>query len=201
MSYRCIMADPPWKYNDRLRMEPGIKRSAEDVYKTVMTTDEICALANGDDVRGPIRIMGQPIADDAVLGLWTTNPFLLNGDALRVCAAWGFTPKQLFTWVKGGVEEDSIIGALGMGHYFRVDTEHLILATRGRPQVLRHDLRNYVFAIEKGEHSAKPDEVAVMLETLTPGPYLELFARKPREGWDVVGDEVDKRDTMIVEGM
>jgi len=196
--YRCVLADPPWKYHDKLRM--GVARSAEDHYKRVMTTDQICRLTEetGQHTAGFLKLMDHPIADDAALFLWVTGPFLLNGDGPRVCRAWGFEPKQLFTWVKGDLRNDAIVGPLGMGWQFRVDTEHLILATRGRVPALRHDQHNYVFVAPKGEHSAKPEELYDVIETQVPGPYLELFARQRREGWDAVGDElpIDTSDTM-----
>jgi N6-adenosine-specific RNA methylase IME4 len=195
--YRCIVADPPWKYGDKLRMS-DVKRSAEDVYKTVMTTDDICKLATFDCDNVPAYhswqcVMGQAIADDAVLWLWVTDPFLLNGDGMRVCKAWGFEPKQLWTWVKGRVVDDNIVGPLGMGHYMRVDTERVILAGRGKAASLvqQHNLRNYSIVAPKGKHSAKPEEFYALAEALTPGPRLELFSRKRRAGWDVVGDEID----------
>ena len=195
--FKTIMADPPWKYKQTLQMADGVARSAEDVYRTVMDTDAICNLAEEwlttEPLDAGLRIMGQEIERDALLALYVTNPFLLNGDGMRVCREWGFTPKQLFTWVKGDLQDDAIVGPLGMGHIFRVDTEHMIIATRGKLNmlpVLRHDLRNYIFVSPKGEHSAKPEEIPVILETLSPGPYLELFAREPRDGWSVIGDEL-----------
>ena len=191
--YQCVLADPPWKYRDKLAMTPEtegqhhVARSAEEVYRTVMTTDEICAL--GDDYP---NILGQEIAHDAVLWLYVTCPFLLNGDGARVCRAWGFQPKQLWTWVKGRISDDAVVGALGMGHYMRVDTEHLILATRGHASKLvqSHGLRNYVIVEPKGEHSEKPEEMYALIEQLSSGPRVEFFARKHRLGWDAVGDEL-----------
>ena len=186
-AFKTILADPPWAYGDRLRMDSHIKRGAGDVYRSVMSTKDICATP----------LLGYKAADASLLALWVTNPFLLNGDGLRVCEAWDFEPKQLFTWVKGRLHEDNnvftIVGAPGMGHLFRVDTEHLIIATRGKLKdlpVLCHNLRNYVWVEPKGAHSAKPEQVAKVLECLSPGPYLELFARQPRAGWTCVGDEL-----------
>jgi N6-adenosine-specific RNA methylase IME4 len=182
--YRAILADPPWKYDDKLR-QSDVCRSADDQYHT-MSTDDICKLA---DPRRQL-IMGQQTAQDATLFLWVTCPFLLNGDGVRVCKAWGFNPKQLFTWVKGDLRDGAIVGALGMGHHFRVDTEHLVLATRGRMPAMRHDMRNYVFLEPKGGHSEKPVEIYDIIETVVPGPYLELFARTRQDGWDQIGDEL-----------
>ena len=194
--YRCVAADPPWKYGDKLRMS-NVKRSAEDVYRTVMSTDDICKLSEAKLTTDPLDawtgVMGKRIANDAVLWLWVTDPFLLNGDGCRVCRAWGFEPKQLWTWIKGTTKDDAIVGPLGMGHYMRVDTERVILAGRGRAASLveRHDLRNYSLVAPKGRHSEKPDEFYALAEALTPGPRIELFARRRRPGWDAVGDQLE----------
>lgn len=208
--FQCIVADPPWKYGDKLTMKPGSPaRSAEHQYN-VMEVDEICRLADSGHVcglsgfgalgdvcpgcenRNRWEIMGHPIADDAILWLWTTDPFLLDCSALKVCRSWGFEPKQLWTWIKGTVQDDTIIGPLGMGHYMRVDTERVVLASRGRATrlVQRHDLRNYSIVLPRGRHSEKPEEFYALVEALSNGPCLELFARKHRPGWTVVGDQL-----------
>lgn len=201
--YRCIVADPAWKYNDKLQDGKG----AEAHYRQVMSTDDICALVNwrrSAEISPGLwqtlpehehrwQVMGQPIADDAILWLWVTLPFFLNGDGCRVVRAWGFEPKTVFHWIKGRVEDDAIVGPLGLGRYLRVDTEYAIVATRGKATnlLLRHDVRNYTLVAPKTRtHSEKPQAFFDIVETLVPGPYLELFARKPRFGWDVVGDEV-----------
>jgi N6-adenosine-specific RNA methylase IME4 len=199
MKFHCTVADPPWKYGDRLRMS-NVKRGAEDVYR-VMTTDEICALAGIS--RAGVHLCGQffEFADDALLWLWVTDPFLLNGDGPRICRAWGFEPKQLWTWITGEVRDDAITGPLGMGHYLRVDTERVILAARGRAAQLveRHDLRNYTVVAPKNKHSYKPNEFYALVEALSRGPRLELFARAARPGWVVAGDELP--DTIAAGGM
>jgi N6-adenosine-specific RNA methylase IME4 len=41
-----------------------------------------------------------------------------------------------------------------------------------------------------GEYAEKPDEAYRRMERLYGGPYLELFARKPRERWLTWGDEL-----------
>lgn len=208
--YQCVAADPPWKYGDKLRMS-NVKRSAEDQYKTVMTTDAICAFLyttpstairlDGAGGYGASENLEDLIAGDAILWLWVTDPFLLNGDGCRVCRAWGFEPKQLWTWIKGEVRDDVIVGPLGMGHYMRVDTERVILAARGKAARLiqDHSYRNYTIVAPKTGHSRKPEEFFALAESLSPGPRLELFSRRRREGWDVVGDEIpiDSNDMMV----
>lgn len=252
--------------------------------------------------------MGQAVAHDAVLWLWVTNSFLLNGDGPTVCRSWGFDPKQIVTWIKSKrlpatpeewrplvrcpryeisdhgrvrttdrkqnsrgtgewtiikprknrgnylrvslfqdghrsdpdlhvlvaetflgprptpeTEIDHIDGCkdnaaavnleyvtpsenmkrawdldlirprpqIGMGHYLRGASEHVILATRGKATSLVqvHNLPNVIVAARQ-QHSVKPDVAYKLFEELTPGPRLELFARQSRAGWDAVGDQL-----------
>jgi N6-adenosine-specific RNA methylase IME4 len=193
--FTSILADPPWQYGDRLPpTEAGGERGAAGQYH-VMTTDAICALAQ------PGEIAGFPIADHAVLYCWVTNSFLLNGDGARVCKAWGFEPKQLITWVKGrlviipcpdasGIMPSWVLN-VGLGRYTRGCTEHIILATRGQATklILEHNIPN-VFMAPRTRHSAKPEAQYGMVERLTSGPYLELFARQNRAGWTSFGDQL-----------
>jgi N6-adenosine-specific RNA methylase IME4 len=199
--FTTILADPPWRYADALRMS-ATKRSSQDQYRT-MTVDEICALytpsrlehqsAIVPERRTAVVVPGRlcdrfDIADDAFLWLWTTNAMLLDGSAAAVCNAWGFTPKQVVTWVKMNKE---FVVQLGMGRYTRGATEHLLLATRGKAasKVVSHSETNVIFA-PRLAHSAKPDVVYRLVEAVSPGPYLELFARTRREGWTQHGDEL-----------
>lgn len=202
MKYRTMAADPPWPYNDRLGMS-DTPRSAEANYDT-MTVQQICEL-RGTDFSGSVA--GFEFEPDAFLWLWTTNPFLLNGAAAAVCTAWGFVPKQLITWVKGKlVIEDEPSGTMwpelkmpmGMGRYTRGVTEHLILATRGKAasHVQARNQRNVllwpeeeVLVAARGPHSVKPESAYKLIEDVCPGPYVELFARRPRPGWTTWGKE------------
>jgi N6-adenosine-specific RNA methylase IME4 len=133
-----------------------------------MTTDEIKALPVADLV-----------ADDAHLWLWATNAAL--EEAYDVVRAWGFTPRSLLTWFKP---------YMGLGQYLRNCTEQLIFATKGRAPVLVRNQPNWLFAVRR-EHSRKPEEVYEIVERCSPAPFVELFARRARPGWDVWGDEVD----------
>jgi len=92
-------------------------------------------------------------------------------------------------WVKQNPNGEGLF--TGMGYHTRANTEPCLLATRGSPLRLANDVHQVVMAPRIGEHSAKPEEVAQRIERLYPGPYLELFARKPREGWTTWGNEVD----------
>jgi N6-adenosine-specific RNA methylase IME4 len=41
-----------------------------------------------------------------------------------------------------------------------------------------------------GAHSAKPEALQDLAERLSPGPRLELFARRRRAGWTCWGDQL-----------
>jgi N6-adenosine-specific RNA methylase IME4 len=150
--------------------------SAEDHYST-MGQGAIAAL--------PVASLAEP---DAHLYVWVTNPILteqrLKGGP-NVCAiarAWGFEPKTLLTWIK------SEAGA-GLGFYFRGDTEHVLFCMRGNLPIPAEIRESNVFRGSRGEHSAKPDSFMDLVERVSPGPYLELFSRRARLGWDTWGDE------------
>lgn len=189
--YSAIVADPPWRYTKepgklraRREMQPrGRGRQAEDHYST-LTTEEIAAL--------PIQGLA---AKNAHLYLWVTNPLLtdqrpdikgrLSGP--DIARAWGFEPKSLVTWVKPGI---------GPGWYFRGATEHFIFAVRGDLPVPASKRERNVLEAPKGRHSEKPDAFYDLVERVSPGPYLELFARRQRFGWDTWGDEALEHVTL-----
>ncbi len=183
--YRTVAADPPWKYSDRLEMS-DVKRSAMAHYPT-MSVDDICRLGDATSR----CVAGYLTPKDAFLFLWVTNAFLLDGSGAAVCRAWGYEPRQLITWVKGRLSAQRFIPHVGMGHLTRGATEHMILATRGKTKdlILSRSIPN-VFIAPRGRHSRKPDEAYALIERLAPGPYLELFAREPRDKWQVWGNEV-----------
>jgi N6-adenosine-specific RNA methylase IME4 len=125
-----------------------------------------------------------------VWGVWPEHPGVLD-----VIASWGFTYKTAaFVWVKTtrNAEVVTLAGEglhWGMGYATRSNTEPCLLATRGAPLRLAANVHQVIMA-PVGEHSAKPDEAYRRIERLYPGPYLELFARRPREGWTTWGDEL-----------
>lgn len=174
--YRVIYADPPWSF--ATWSERGKGRSAEAHYDT-LSLAQIKAL--------PVASWCAP---DALLLLWATDPLLPK--ALDVVAAWGFTYKTVgFYWAKlnpgrGGLVLDERDFFTGMGFWTRANPEPCLLATRGRPKRLSGGVRRLVVAPRR-EHSRKPDEVYERIERLAAGPYLELFARATRPGWDAWG--------------
>jgi N6-adenosine-specific RNA methylase IME4/ParB-like chromosome segregation protein Spo0J len=163
--FRVICADPPWAYEKR--SEDATHRGANP-YPT-MSTEEICAL--------PVEALAH---DDAILWLWTTNAFM--PDAFRVLAAWGFQHKTILTWAKN---------RMGTGDWLRGQTEHCILAVRGKPTV---DLTNQTTLLmaDAREHSRKPEAFYALVEGLCPGSKLEMFAREARPGWEAWGAETAK---------
>lgn len=159
--YRTVVADPPWRYQDS-----NTRAAAEKHYDT-MSTVEICGLP-----------LGEQVDEDAHLYLWTTNAHL--PEAFQVAGAWGFTYKTLITWVKP---------QLGLGHYFRSCTEHVLFCVRGSLSTSDNATRNW-FESPREEHSKKPAVFYQLVEKNSPGPYLELFARRTRPGWQAWGNEV-----------
>ncbi len=118
-------------------------------------------------------------AKDAVLYLWTVNCQVEA--AYRIVRAWGFTPKTLLTWAKTP-------RGLGLGGTFTQTTEHVLFARRGRD--LRTDRTDRTcWQWPRGSHSAKPEAFLDLVESVSPGPYLEMFARRNRLGWDTWGNE------------
>jgi N6-adenosine-specific RNA methylase IME4 len=162
--YRVITADPPWPYDVR-QADPSHR--ATHPYPQ-MSIPEICAL----DVAAIAHT-------DSILWLWTTNHHIEQ--ALAVVAAWGFQQRTILTWAKD---------RMGMGDWLRGQTEHCLFAVRGQPIVTLTNQTTLLHGPVRA-NSQKPEEFFELVESLCPAPrYLELFARKPRPGWDVWGDEV-----------
>lgn len=184
--YSTITADPPWRYNattTALRSN-GRGAGAEHHYET-MTNAELAAL--------PIAALA---ADQAHLYLWTTTPRLIGErDGSRavtpfdICEAWGFRPVTLLTWIKPGRG--------GTGWYFRGQTEHIVFGVRGKLMIPPAIREPNVIEAKRSRHSAKPDEFFQKVERVSPGPYLELFARTTRPGWDSFGNEIAGQETLL----
>jgi N6-adenosine-specific RNA methylase IME4 len=177
--FGVIYADSPWPFETY--SEKGKQRSAERHYDTE-SIEHIKAL--------PVQALA---ADDCALLLWVTWPGL--DDALAVIRAWGFEYKSIgFVWVKTTPHATAITldGAglhWGMGYATRSNSEACLLAARGKPRRLDAGVHSVVMT-PVGEHSEKPEEVARRIERLYGGPYLELFARRPRERWTTWGNEI-----------
>ena len=179
MPYGVIYADPPWKF--KVYSDLGKGRSAEAWYDC-MELDEIKALN-----------VKRYAAPDCVLLMWVTDPFLRHG--FDVLDSWGFEYKTVgFVWAKTaythGALENEHNWPIGTGYWTRANPEYCLLATVGSPHRVNDDVRELIVSPRR-EHSRKPDETYERIERLCAGPYLELFARQRREGWDSLGLETD----------
>jgi len=185
--YRVLYADPPWPE----RGGGQIKRGADRHY-SLMTVPDILALP-----------CGEWAAADAHLYCWVTNNYLEAG--LASVKAWGFRYVTAVTWVKDRA---------GLGQYYRGRTEHCLFAVRGRlPYRIKADGKRAqgetviyepelaalelpepsdlpsAFEASRQQHSAKPEQMRRFIECVSPGPYLEMFARRPVDGWDLWGHQ------------
>jgi N6-adenosine-specific RNA methylase IME4 len=164
--YAVLYVDPPWDFLVRSR-ETGVDRHVANHYP-VMSLDALAALK-------------LPAAKDCWLYLWV--PFSQLANAMRLIEAWGFEHKTGHGWGKDD---------LGTGLIVRENLELLLIASRGNPVAPAPGQQfPSLIVIPRGEPSEKPEQFAMMIERLYPNlPKLEMFARKPREGWDCWGNEV-----------
>lgn len=173
MRYRTIVCDPPWHYKDWPTSPARIPKGATfDARRTpikypTMTVEEIAAL--------------RPPADDhAHLYLWTTNRYLR--DAYTVAEAWGFRFCQILVWCKTPM-------GLGPGGAFAQNAEFILFCRKGSPGQTRRIDSVWFNWPRTAKHSRKPEAFLDLVEQVSPGPYLELFARRQRIGWDTWGNE------------
>lgn len=181
--YGVILADPPWKYRNS-----GISGAAEKHYPT-MTTAELCEL--------PVRFMTER---DAVLLMWVTWP-LLN-TAFPIMNAWGFGYKTGMPWIKmNGVPTTDLYGQIvmrpypGQGWWVKGTSELLLIGVKGNAKPPENVPTGLIS--ERFRHSKKPTN-AHEYGQMFPGPYLEMFARRPYPGWDAWGNEVESDIVMEV---
>jgi N6-adenosine-specific RNA methylase IME4 len=167
--YTTIVADPPWHYEEgwpEYADKAGEQNPRRDLPYQSMSLDAICQLAI-------------PAADDAHLFLWTTNRYL--EDSYDVVRAWGFEPSEVLVWCKPP-------RGIGPGGVFSNTAEFVVYARKGRPD---HNERvdSTWWTWPRGRHSAKPVEFLDIVERVCPGPFLEMFARDKRHGWESWGLE------------
>jgi len=159
--FGCIYMDPPWSYSNQAT------RAATGNHYDTMSLEELALL--------PIEELA---AEKCHLHMWTTNAYLFEG--MKLMQDWGFHFKSTFVWVKPQI---------GMGNYWRNSHEIMLLGIRGGQRAIARDQRSWL-ECSRGEHSAKPEQVRRAIEQLSPGPYLELFGRGPRQGWTVFGNQI-----------
>ncbi len=177
IKYACVLADPAWPFGDSL---PGGNRGASKNY-SLMSIEDICKFPLPD------------IDDHAYLFLWRVSSQV--EEAYQVMRAWGFTPKSEIVWQKLTKNGKPWFG---MGRHVRASHETCIIGVKGKPLRLNASTRSTfaspvpVDADGKYIHSAKPDCFYGIVEALCNGPRVEIFARKTRENWLSIGNEVGK---------
>jgi N6-adenosine-specific RNA methylase IME4 len=171
--YRTIVADPPWEYREGFPSGVGRERRwTTELPYAGMTLGEIAAL--------PVDDFADP--EGARLFLWTTNKYLRA--AFDVMDAWGFRYGQTITWHKTG-RPSPFPTSIAPQH-----SEYLPYGSRGKPPKRREAFPSSVIAApQQTRHSAKPEVFLDLIERLADGPYVELFARRARFGWDYWGDQ------------
>jgi N6-adenosine-specific RNA methylase IME4 len=175
--FRTVLADPPWQFQNRTgKIAPEHKRLNR--YGT-LNLEDIKAL--------PVSAAADDVAH---LYMWVPNALLPDG--LEVMKAWGFHYKSNIVWHK--LRKDGGSDGRGVGFYFRNVTELLLFGVRGKNARTLQPGRTQVNYIgtRKREHSRKPDEQYELIESCSPGPFLELFARGDRPGWAVWGNQADE---------
>jgi N6-adenosine-specific RNA methylase IME4 len=166
LKFPTVYADPPWQYSNTA------SRGAATNHYSTLSIEDLCDLP-----------VAKIVESNAHLHLWTTNAHLPV--AFRLIEAWGFTYKSCLIWIKP---------QMGMGNYWRVSHEFLLLGVRGKLPFLDKAQRSWLLA-RRRKHSVKPYEVREVVEQVSPGPYLELFGRQeiPFSDWTVFGNEVERR--------
>jgi N6-adenosine-specific RNA methylase IME4 len=165
--FKCIVADPPW--NVQRGPDYASNGPSKPLPYSTMSIDEISAL--------PVSASAEK---DAHLYIWTINKYIQ--ETYEISRAWGFKPSCLLTWAKKP-------HGIGIGGTFVQTTEHILFCRRGTLSATKR-IDSTWWTWPRGKHSAKPEAFQDMVETVSPGPYLELFARRQRLGWTVWGNEV-----------
>lgn len=166
--FQTVVVDAPWPIKDRLPWGGAASHYG------LMTVQDILEYVKTFDNR---------LAPDCRLFMWRLASMPM--EALDIVTHWGFKPKTEIVWIKQTTQGNRWFG---MGRTVRAEHETCIIATRGRPAVLNHSVRS-TFSAKVWRHSSKPDAFYQIVESLSPGPYLELFSRQDRPGWTCVGDE------------
>lgn len=175
--FKTVLADPPWQFTNKTgKIAPEHHRLTR--YPT-MTLDDIKALP-----------VASAVEDTAHLYMWVPNALLPEG--IEVLRAWGFNYKSNIVWHK--LRKDGGSDGRGVGFYFRNVTELLLFGVRGKNARTLQPGRTQVnyMGTRKREHSRKPDEQYPLIQSCSPGPYLEMFARGERPGWAIWGNQADE---------
>lgn len=175
MKFDVLYVDPPWQYSDK-HVGGNRDSGAVDKYPVLSLND----LKN-------LKI-SEISEKNSVLFLWTTTPLL--PDALDVMKSWGFKYKTCFVWEKTRL--------FGMGQYFRINTEFLLVGIRGKIKPFRLQEKN-ILQHPVLKHSTKPESFRQLVERSVVKSFdkpkmIEIFARISPLGWTSVGNEIDQKD-------
>lgn len=171
--YGVILSDHPWRF---------MNRSAAGEAKNPVAHYPCMTLASMRAM--PVQLLA---ADNCALVMWAVAPLL--PEALALMEFYGFTYKTAGAWGKQSSTGAKL--AFGPGYILRSAAEFYLIGTRGEPRIRSHSIRNLIMAPIR-EHSRKPDQLHSDIEKLFRGPYVELFARQRRSGWDCWGNETDR---------
>lgn len=182
-SYRTIVADPPWLYDGSKGGSFVIPKPIEEAQ---LGHRGVESMGYSGMPTADLLALRPPAEDDAHLYLWTTNAFLV--EAHEIAEAWGFKQKTCLTWVKVHHDDHARV-SMKTGYYYRGATEHCLFCVRGSLALQTNIGLPTAYLWPRLPHSVKPDAFYDLVEQASPGPYLELFARRARFGWDYWGDE------------
>lgn len=165
--YKTIVIDPPWETKSEMveRITPKYSQ---------MSVDEVIKFIEEEIL--------EHIDEDAHIYIWTLNNRL--HETFHIVEQLDLEYKNVITWCKVTKEGKP---AIGVGGNFRNATEHIIFTTKGALSLKRQDLPTW-FSAQRTTHSTKPDEAYELIEKASHPPYLDVFARKKREGWETMGD-------------
>jgi N6-adenosine-specific RNA methylase IME4 len=162
--FATLVIDPPWDWSDEGDQDQLGRARPE--YAT-MTIEKLMEL--------PVADLAD---DDCHCYLWITNRSLPKGFTLL--EKWGFRYITTITWVKP---------SFGLGNYFRGQTEQILFGVRGSQPLKRKDVGTVLHAPRgPNGHSSKPVESYALIESCSPGPYLEMFSRSDRPNWKTWGE-------------
>ena len=175
--YNVIYADPPWAYSNT-----STRSNVDTLYAGCLDIEGVCDY----EVEG--KRVSELMADNAILFLWTTYPFLQ--ESFRVVEAWGFSYKTVgFVWVKQNIKNEGLF--FGIGNYTRSNSEICLIGTKGKLPRQDNSILNTQLA-PRLSHSTKPHLFRSLIEKLYGElPRLELFARERFAGWDAVGNQIE----------
>ena len=168
--YKTIYADPPW-----YQQGGGVSKRGADKHYPIMKEAAILKLMK--------EVLKDKVEEDAHMYMWVANNHL--PEALRIIEGLGFRYITNLVWSKT---------AFGLGRYFRGQHELCLFAVKGSGIKVRKDANNISSLVGekllgRRRHSQKPDEMYDLIEKRSHGPYLEIFARNNRDGWDHFGND------------